>query len=121
MPLMRFVRLFCTLSDSASPSRLNTASSAVTSKPRLPATIRIVMNSSAIFAIFSRKLPRLPESLERSTTRRRTRMIRWIAITQTISEMTAAKRRSQVRSLMFSPSCSVTVSALCFASDTALG
>ena len=112
MPLMAFDRQFCTESDKARPSRLNTASSAVTLKPRLSATMRMAMNSSAILSTLRMNLLRLSDS-------RATRMTSQMTSTQITSVMAEVMSFSSVRLPRLKPMALFTSSMLSFVDSSA--
>ena len=119
MPLMAFDRQFCTESDKARPSRLNTASSAVTLKPSLSATMRMAMNSSAILSTLRMNLLRLSDSRECAEMRRATRMTSQMTSTQITSVMAEVMSFSSVRLPRLKPMALFTSSMLSFVDSSA--
>lgn len=120
IPLMAFERQFCTESDRARPSRLNTASSAVTLKPRLSATMRIAMNSSVILSTLRMNLLRLSDRRECDDMRRAMRMMIQMQTMQITSVMAEVMSFSSVRLPRLKPMALFTSSMLSLVDSSAL-
>ena len=119
MPLMALDRQFCTESDKARPSRLNTASSAVTLKPRLSATMRMAINSSAILSTLRMNRLRLSDRRECAEMRRAIRMMIQMTSMQITSVMAEVMSFSSVRLPRLKPMALFTSSMLSFVDSSA--